>query len=201
MFTGIVTALGEIIAVAPGAVTRFEVRSPYDADSVEIGASIAHAGVCLTVVDKQRLNAGMTHAVEAVPETLGLTTLGGLRVGSRVNLERSLKAGEELGGHLVMGHVDGVGVVREIAPEGGSTRYTVEAPGALMPLIATKGSIAVDGVSLTVTHTGTQTFGVAIIPHTAQVTTISALKVGDKVNLEVDTVARYVARMLQMRGA
>jgi riboflavin synthase len=201
MFTGIVTAVGEITRVAPGGVTRFEVRSPYDPATVEIGASINHSGVCLTVIERRRDGAGMIHAVEAIPETLAKSTLGRWRVGSRVNLERALRAGDELGGHIVAGHVDGVGVVRAMTPEGDSMRVTVQAPDALMPLIAPKGSIAIDGVSLTVTDAAKDAFGVAIIPHTSLVTTLSSLRLGDMVNLEIDTVARYVARLLAARGA
>jgi riboflavin synthase len=199
MFTGIVTAIGEIARVAPGAVTRIEVRSPYDPASVDIGASISHAGVCLTVIERRREGAGMVHAVEAIPETLAHTNLGRWRIGARVNLERALKAGDELGGHIVSGHVDGVGVVRSMTPEGGSMRIRVDAPKTLAGLIAAKGSIAIDGVALTVTGVDAQSFEVAIIPHTAAHTTIGALKEGDRVNLEVDMLARYVARMIAAR--
>jgi riboflavin synthase len=201
MFTGIVTAIGEVMRVAPGGVTRLEIRSPYDPASVDIGASIMHSGVCLTVVDKQRDGAGMIHAAEAIPETLRLTTLGALRAGGRVNLERALKAGDEMGGHIVSGHIDAVGAIAAMLPEGGSMRIRVETPRALAPLIAAKGSIAIDGVSLTVTDADASSFEVAIIPHTAAHTTIGALKEGDRVNLEVDMLARYVARMLAARDA
>ena len=199
MFTGIVTAIGEITRVAPGGVTRFEVRSSYDPAGVEIGASICHAGVCLTVIERRREGAGMVHAVEAIPETLALTNLGRLRIGGRVNLERALKAGDEMGGHIVSGHVDGLGQVASMTPEGGSMRIRVRVPGALAALIAPKGSIAIDGVALTVTDVDAHSFEVAIIPHTAAHTTIGALKEGDAVNLEVDMLARYVARMLAAR--
>jgi riboflavin synthase len=180
-------------------VTRIEVRSPYDPDGVDIGASISHSGCCLTVVEKRREGAGMVHAVEAIPETLELTNLGLLRPGSRVNLERALKAGDELGGHIVSGHIDGVGRVRSMTPEGGSMRIRVDAPKTLVPLIATKGSICIDGVSLTVTDATAIGFEVAIIPHTAQHTTLGTLKEQDPVNLEVDMLARYLARMLAAR--
>jgi riboflavin synthase len=196
MFTGIVSAIGEIAKIEPGPVTRLAVRSPYDPAGVEIGASINHAGVCLTVVAKRADGAGMIHDVEMVPETLAKTTLGALKPGGKVNLERALKAGEELGGHLLSGHVDGAGQVRAIAAEGGSTRITIEAPAAMAPFIAGKGSVAIDGVSLTVASVDTNTFSVAIIPHTALVTTLGTLKVGDMVNLEIDMIARYVARLL-----
>jgi riboflavin synthase len=199
MFTGIITDVGEIVRVAPGAVTLLEVRSRYNPDGVDIGASISHSGVCLTVVAKRREGAGMVHSVEAAPETLMKTTLGQLRPGSRVNLERALKAGDELGGHIVAGHVDGTGTVRAMTPDGGSMRFTITLPKALVPLVAPKGSITVDGVSLTVTDADRDSFGVMIIPHTSLVTTLSSLKVGDMVNLEIDTVARYVARLLDAR--
>ena len=199
MFTGIITAIGEITRVTPGPVTRFEVRSPYAPAGVDIGASVAHAGVCLTIVETRADGAGMIHAVEAIPETLQLTNLGALREGSRVNLERALKAGDELGGHIVSGHIDGIGKVLSLTPDGGSTRIRVEVPKAFAPLIATKGSIAMDGVALTVTLADAASFEVAIIPHTSAHTTIGALRVGDVVNLEVDMLARYLARMLAAR--
>jgi riboflavin synthase len=201
MFTGIVSAIGEIARIEPGAVTRMAVRSPYDPAGVEIGASINHAGVCLTVVAKRADGAGMIHEVEMVPETLAKSTLGALRVGQQINLERALKAGEELGGHLLSGHVDGVGRVCALADEGGSKRLTVEAPQPLLAFIATKGSITIDGVSLTVASLeGSNAFSVALIPHTALVTTLGTLKVGDMVNLEIDMIARYVARLLGREG-
>lgn len=199
MFTGIVSAIGEVTAVKAGPVTRFEIASSYDPASVDIGASISHAGVCLTVVERRAGGAGMIHAVEAVPETLAKTNLGAWRVGAKINLERALRAGDELGGHIVAGHVDGVGRVRAITPDGGSIRIAVETPVALAPMIAEKGSITIDGVSLTVVNAGDDGFSVAIIPHTSLVTTLGALKVGDMVNLEIDLLARYVARLLDAR--
>lgn len=200
MFTGIVSAVGEIAKIDPGPVTRLAVRSPYDPTGVEIGASINHAGVCLTVVAKRSEGAGMIHDVEMVPETLAKTTLGALKVGGKINLERALKAGEELGGHLLSGHVDGVGQLSALADEGGSTRLTFTAPPALMDFIAGKGSIAIDGVSLTVASVEQGAFSVAIIPHTALVTTLGTLRLGDMVNLEIDMIARYVARLLGRGG-
>lgn len=201
MFTGIVSAIGEIAKIDPGPVTRLAVRSPYDPAGVEIGASINHAGVCLTVVAKRADGAGMIHDVEMVPETLAKTSLGALQVGSKLNLERALKAGEELGGHLLSGHVDGVGRLNAVTDEGGgSTRLSFTAPPALMPFIAGKGSIAIDGVSLTVASVEADTFSVAIIPHTALVTTLGTLRLGDVVNLEIDMIARYVARLLGREG-
>jgi riboflavin synthase len=200
MFTGIVSAVGEVRHVAPGAVTRLTIASPYDAAGVAIGASINHAGVCLTVVERRPEGAGMTHVVQAVPETLNRTTLGRLSAGDKINLERALKAGDELGGHLVSGHIDGVGEVRSIAGEGDSTRITIVPPVALLDYIAMKGSICIDGVSLTVASTEKDAFSVVIIPHTGLVTTLGALKSGDMVNLEIDTIARYVARLLGRGG-
>lgn len=200
MFTGIVSAVGEIAKIDPGPVTRLAVRSPYDPTGVEIGASINHAGVCLTVVAKRAEGAGMIHDVEMVPETLAKTTLGALKVGDKINLERALKAGEELGGHLLSGHVDGVGQLTAVTDEGGSTRLTFTAPEALMAFIAGKGSIAIDGVSLTVASVEHGSFSVAIIPHTALVTTLGTLKVGAMANLEIDMIARYVARLLGRGG-
>lgn len=200
MFTGIVSAIGEIAKIEPGPVTRLAVRSSYDAAGVDIGASINHAGVCLTVVAKRADGAGMIHDVEMVPETLAKTTLGALKPGGKINLERALKAGEELGGHLLSGHVDGVGRLTAITEEGGSLRLSVTPPPAMMNYIAAKGSIAIDGVSLTVASVEASAFSVAIIPHTALVTTLGALKVGDMVNLEIDMIARYVARLLGREG-
>lgn len=197
MFTGIVTAIGEVARIAPvNAVTRLEVRSSYDPTTVDIGASISHAGVCLTVTERRRASDGMIHIVEAIPETMQRTTLGKLRAGSMLNLERALKVGDELGGHIVSGHVDGVGAIRSIEQDGGSWRVLVQAPKPLMRYFAQKGSVAIDGVSLTITHVEKDAFGVAIIPHTMEVTTLGALAEGDDVNLEVDTVARYVERMM-----
>ena len=201
MFTGIVSALGEVVSVKTGGVTRFEIASPYDPAGVDIGASISHSGACLTVVERRANDAGMVHVVEAVPETLAKTNLGAWRAGSRINLERALRAGDELGGHLLAGHVDAVGVVGALTPDGGSTVITVEAPDTLMPLIAAKGSIAIDGVSLTVVAARETTFSVALIPHTSLVTTLGTLKVGDMVNLEADLLARYVARLLETRSS
>ncbi len=205
MFTGLISDVGEIVALrvreeASGPLTRFHVRSRYDPASVAIGASIAHSGVCLTVVEAEPAGQGMVHVVEAVPETLARSTLGAWAVGTRVNLERSLRAGDELGGHLVAGHVDAVGQVRAVTPEGGGRRIAIEAPEDLAPLIAFKGSVTVDGVSLTVAHAAGNTFEVAIIPHTGAVTTLGELRAGDRVNLEADTVARYVARLLAARA-
>jgi riboflavin synthase len=191
MFTGIVTDVGRIRAVRDtNRDRRFEIETGYDLSTVEIGASISHAGCCLTVVEK----GDGWFAVEVSNESLGLTTLGALRPGDVVNLERPTRVGDELGGHIVSGHVDGVGEVVSVTPEAGSHRISIRAPAPLHRFIARKGSIAVDGVSLTVNEVEGETFGVNIIPHTWDVTTLGRLKPGAKVNLEIDMLARYLAR-------
>ncbi|HXQ66900.1 MAG TPA: riboflavin synthase [Alphaproteobacteria bacterium] len=195
MFTGIITDLGRVRAVerAASGDTRFAFSTAYDTASLALGASVACSGACLTVVDKRP----GWFAVEASGETLARTTLGEWRIGRAVNLERSLLLGDELGGHLVSGHVDGVAELARLAPEGGSLRMTFEAPEALARLIAAKGSVAVDGVSLTVNEVGRTSFGVNIIDHTRKLTSLGEARVGDRVNLEIDLLARYVARLLE----
>jgi riboflavin synthase len=193
MFTGIVTDVGRVRAVAAAGDTRFEIETAYDVERIELGASISCAGVCLTVVSKQ---AGC-FAVTASAETLGLTTLGDWRAGSRVNLERALKVGDELGGHIVSGHIDGLATIVERRPDGDSVRLSFEVPERLAYYIAPKGSVALDGVSLTVNEVAGNRFGVNLIPHTLAVTTFGDAKVGDRVNLEIDVLARYMARMLE----
>lgn len=191
MFTGIVTDVGRIRAVRQtNRDLRIEVETGYDLDTIPIGASIAHAGCCLTVVDK---GPGW-FAVEVSGESLARTTLGSWREGAKVNLERPARAGDELGGHIVSGHVDGVGEVVSVEPDGGSHRVRIRAPQPLHRFIAPKGSIAVEGVSLTVNDVEGEIFGVNIIPHTWEVTTLGQLKPGDPVNLEIDMLARYLAR-------
>jgi riboflavin synthase len=194
--------LGRVVSLerAPGLV-RMCVESAYDAAGVELGASIAHAGCCLTVVEKEARAGGMSHVVEIAQESLDKTGLGALKVGDSVNLERSLKAGDELGGHIVSGHVDGLGQVQLVSQDGAGWRIRIKAPDDLAPLIAPKGSITVDGVSLTVNEVEGAVFGVLIIPHTWEVTTLSRLKQGELVNLEADILARYTARILSMRSA
>lgn len=201
MFTGLVSAIGDIVSVEAGETHRFRVRSPYPANGIELGASISHAGACLTAVAVEPDGVGAIHTVEVSPETLARTTLGSWQMGSKVNLERSLKMGDELGGHLVTGHIDGVGTVERVEREGEWTRIEIAMPGALAMFVAEKGSIAVDGVSLTVNAASARTFSVMIIPHTASVTTLGALKAGDAVNLEVDLMARYAARLAQFEKA
>lgn len=195
MFTGLVSDLGTVRAIVPaGTATdlRIEIATAWNTAAIEIGASVACSGCCLTVVEKGE---GWM-AFNASGETLSKTTLGRWRAGTRVNLERSLRVGDELGGHLVSGHVDGVGVAASATPEGGSVRWRFRPPPALLPFIAAKGSVAVDGVSLTVNDVDADGFGVNIIPHTAAVTGFGTLRPGDPVNLEVDMLARYVARIL-----
>jgi len=192
MFTGIITDLGRVRAVLPGADTAYEIATAYDTAGIAIGASIACSGVCLTAV----ASGPDWFRVEVSAETRARSTVGRWQVGTPVNLERSLRFGDELGGHLVAGHVDGVGRLVERRPEGGSVRMVFEAPEALAPGIAGKGSVAVDGISLTVNEVTATRFGVNIIPHTQAVTTLGGLQPGDPVNLEIDLIARYVARLM-----
>lgn len=191
MFTGIVTDIGRVRRVEQTARDRrYEIETAWNTAGIDIGASISHAGCCLTVTGK---GPGW-FAVEVSGETLSKTTLGDWTEGQRVNLERAARLGDELGGHIVSGHVDGRGRVVAIEPEGGSHRVHIEAPAPLHRYIAPKGSITVDGVSLTVNAVEDHRFELNIIPHTWEVTTLGALKVGDPVNLEIDMLARYLAR-------
>jgi riboflavin synthase len=191
MFTGIVTDIGRVRSVRQTERDRrYEIETAWDTTGIDLGASISHAGCCLTVTEK---GPGW-FAVEVSGETLSKTTLGDWREGHRVNLERAAKLGDELGGHIVSGHVDGLGRVVSVTPEGGSHRIDIEAPAPLHRYIAAKGSITVDGVSLTVNAVEGQVFGLNIIPHTWQATTLGGLKAGDAVNLEIDMLARYLAR-------
>jgi riboflavin synthase len=200
MFTGIVTGLGEVREIAPlgqGHDMRLVIAAPWpDTEAIAVGASIACSGCCLTAVEL----GPWRFAVEVSAETLAHTTLGRWGVGSRLNLERSLRLGDELGGHIVSGHVDGVGELVSSAPENGSTRLVFRIPPALARFVASKGSVAVDGVSLTVSEVGPDRFGVNIIPHTREVTTLGLLRPGDPVNIEIDMLARYVARLAETRG-
>jgi riboflavin synthase len=191
MFTGIVTDIGRVRKVQQTARDRrYEVETVWDTSGIDLGASISHAGCCLTVTEK---GPGW-FAVEVSGETLSKTNLGDWTEGHRVNLERAAKLGDELGGHIVSGHVDGLGKVVSITPEGGSHRIEIEAPAPLHRFIAPKGSITVDGVSLTVNAVEGRVFGLNIIPHTWEATTLGGLKAGDAVNLEIDMLARYLAR-------
>jgi riboflavin synthase len=197
MFTGIVTGLGEVREVVPlggGQDMRLVIGVPpgwADMATIPLGASIACSGCCLTAVE---LGADW-FAVTVSAESLSKTTLGSWRAGSRINLERPLKVGDELGGHIVSGHVDGLGEVLSATAEQGSTRWRFRVPPAIARFIAPKGSVAIDGVSLTVNEVEGDVFGVNIIPHTAAVTSFGLLKPGERVNIEIDTVARYVARL------
>jgi len=191
MFTGIITSIGEVVAIdRHDGGARFEVRTDYDLSTVDIGASIAHSGCCLTVVEKKNDR----YFVDLSNETLSLTTLDAWRVGDRVNLERALKVGDELGGHIVSGHVDGVGELIGLSQDGDAYRLKIRVPAPLHRYIAHKGSIALDGISLTVNEVEDDVFGVAIIPHTWTHTTLSDRRAGDKLNLEIDLMARYAAR-------
>ncbi|WP_386680738.1 riboflavin synthase [Loktanella sp. R86503] len=194
MFTGIVTDMGRILELEQRGDLRARIGTGYDVDSIDIGASIACEGVCLTVVALGRTPQNWFD-VEISAETVGATNVGAWTVGQALNLERALKVGDELGGHIVSGHVDGVAEVVGVQDEGDSTRFTFRAPQAFARFIAPKGSIALNGTSLTVNAVDGRDFGVNIIPHTKAVTTWGATKVGDAINLEVDTMARYVARL------
>jgi riboflavin synthase len=198
MFTGIVTDVGEVLKVerlADG-LSRFAVGCAYDGGSIAIGSSIACAGICLTVVATGDNRGRTTFDVEAAAETLAMTTAARWQPGTRINLERSLKIGDELGGHLVTGHVDGIAelIAREVLPD--MARLAVRVPPALSRFIAPKGSVALDGVSLTVNAVERDTLSTLIIPHTLQVTTFGTARKGDALNLEVDLMARYAARLM-----
>ncbi|HEX7076457.1 MAG TPA: riboflavin synthase [Hyphomicrobiaceae bacterium] len=196
MFTGIVTDIGEIAARDGG---RFSIRSSYAADSIKLGASIACDGCCLTVTAVEPAGQGSVFSVDTSNETRSKTTIESWQPGRRINLERSLAAGDELGGHIVTGHVDGVARIVDIQPDGESRRFTFEAPEHLALYIAPKGSVALDGTSLTVNEVAGNRFGVNLIPHTLTVTTWGAKTAGHLVNLEIDLFARYVARLLEFR--
>ena len=205
MFTGLVSDVGRVTSVEDvNGLRRVRVEGVYPASAIQMGASIQHSGVCLTVVEFGERTGGAWWVVEAIPETLARTTLGQWQVGSRVNLELSLKLGDELGGHLVYGHVDGLGQLAEIRQVGESRVLRISIPEQLSKFFAEKGSVTIDGVSLTVSAVsaakGDAWFEVSLIPHTLSVTTLGGLKAGDKVNLEVDMLARYVARMLEWRA-
>jgi riboflavin synthase len=193
MFTGIITDIGRIRALVPGGDTRLDIETSYPLGEIDLGASIACSGVCLTVVDK-----GDTwFAVQVSAETLSRSTLGAWQVGSRINLERALRLGDEMGGHIVSGHVDGIGRVLSRRPEGDSLRFVIEVPVALARFIAPKGSVAIDGVSLTVNEVEGATFGVNIIQHTQERTSFGTAAPGQAVNIEIDMLARYVARLAE----
>ena len=197
MFTGIVTDIGEVIAMQPAGegLHRLKIACGYDRASITDGASIACSGVCLTVVGAGEENDRTWFAADAAAETLKVTTVGRWRTGTKINLERALKHGDELGGHMVSGHVDGLAEVLSREDGSDSAQFILRAPGALSRFIATKGSVTLDGVSLTVNTVQGDDFSVLIIPHTLKVTTLGLLQAGDAVNLEVDMLARYAARL------
>jgi len=195
MFTGIISDVGLIAAVEQcNAGRRLIVETRYDPDTIDLGASIACAGVCLTVVDRGKDSTGNWFAVEAWEEALRLTSIDQWKPGTRVNLERAMKAGDEYGGHMVSGHIDGIATIASVSNEGEARRFTLDAPAQLAPLIAPKGSLALDGTSLTVNHVEGLRFDVLLIRHSLAVTTWAERKTGDGVNLEVDMLARYVER-------
>ncbi|MDE0211286.1 MAG: riboflavin synthase [Boseongicola sp. SB0673_bin_14] len=194
MFTGIVTDIGEILSVERAGVLDVRIGTSYEASSLEIGASVACDGACLTVTDVGH-DTRAWFAVQASEETLSKTNLSQWGPGRRINLERALKVGDEIGGHIVSGHVDGIAVVGDVREEGDSTRMVLVAPDELARFIAPKGSVALNGTSLTVNEVDGPSFGINLIPHTKAVTTWGEAKSGDNVNLEIDTLARYVARL------
>ena len=200
MFTGIVTDVGEVVSIAPrGELRRLRIACSYESDSIALGASIACSGVCLTVVAVAREGARTIFEVDAAAETLAVTTVGAWVEGTRLNLERALKIGDELGGHIVTGHVDGVARIISRDDFDDMSRFWIEAPQDLSRFIAKKGSVALDGVSLTVNEVDGDRFSVLLIPHTLAVTTLGARRAGDALNIEVDLMARYAARLSEVR--
>jgi riboflavin synthase len=194
LFTGIISDIGELVRRDGG---RYTIRASYAAASIDIGASIACSGCCLTVVSKNQTATGVTFDVDVSNETLSKTTLGRWQPGQSINLERALKVGDELGGHSVTGHIDGLATVTSMTTDGDSRRFEFEAPAALSRFIAAKGSVALDGTSLTVNSVAGHSFCVNLIPHTLTVTTWGRTKPGDQINLEIDLIARYVARLME----
>lgn len=196
MFTGIIKTMGTVVNVDNDrGDPRFYIQSDLNMDKIAIGASVCHAGCCLTVIEKK----DDIFAVDVSAETLSKTTLGQWTQGTKINLEPSLKVGDELGGHIVSGHVDGVAKIISITPEGDSHRLVIEAPQELAKFIAPKGSVALDGISLTVNAVNDNQFGINIIPHTWDVTTLGKKKVGDYLNIEIDLMARYAARLIEYK--
>ena len=206
MFTGLVSAIGTVVSVAgAGDLRRITIQASYDPATITLGASIACAGPCLTAVSVEPVEEGCVFAVDAAAETLARTTVGSWTPGTRINLERSLKVGDELGGHLVTGHVDGLAEIVERTTVtadawGASERFTLRAPSAVKKFIAEKGSVCLDGTSLTVNAVQDDLFSVLLIPHTLQVTTWGERRAGDRLNLEVDLIARYAARLAEARA-
>lgn len=211
MFTGIISDVGEIVSVEEfqGTLRRLRIHSHYDPATIQLGASIACGGPCLTVVAFGELPDGAWFEVDAAAETLALTTVGDWRVGTRVNLERALKIGDELGGHIVTGHIDGIAQLEardEVTAQEGESwgqtaRFTLRAPRDLAAFIAAKGSVTLDGTSLTVNTVDGDLFSVLLIPHTLDITTWGGRRAGDRINIEVDLMARYAARLAEARAA
>ena len=198
MFTGIVTDVGEVLGVEKRGDTRFTIATRYAPENIAVGTSIACAGCCLTAIAMGRLQDGRgTFLVEASAETLKVTSLKHWKVGTRINLERALKMGDELGGHIVSGHVDGQGEILSVTPKGDSLRFRFRVPRDIARFIAQKGSVTLDGTSLTVNEVEGEVFGVNIIPHTQAMTTWGTAKPGDTVNIEIDMLARYLARLAE----
>ncbi|MBL6767075.1 MAG: riboflavin synthase [Candidatus Micropelagos sp.] len=197
MFTGIISDVGTILEVTQMGDTRYVIETSYDTKGIDIGASIACSGVCLTVIEKME-TPSPRFAVEASAETLNVTTAKKWAVGTKLNLERALKMGDELGGHIVSGHVDGIAEIKSIEPDGDSLRFVFAAPEELAMFIASKGSVTLDGTSLTVNEVRGNNFGVNMIPHTQAVTTWGQSKSGDLINIEIDVLARYVARLKEV---
>ena len=198
MFTGIVTAIGRISRIDhnKGGDARFYIDTPWDCQSIALGASIACSGCCLTLVEAE----GQGFAVDVSLETIAVTTLNTWEVGTEINLERALSMGDELGGHIVSGHVDGLGEIIDITRDGDGHRVVIDAPSDLAHLIAPKGSVTLEGISLTVNEVDGRRFGIMVIPHTWDNTTLKHRQPGDKINLEADMLARYVARILNYGG-
>lgn len=196
MFTGIVNDIGEVVARDGG---QFSIRTHFPAERLDIGGSMACDGCCLTMTSARPQDGGSVFTVDVSNETRGKTTLGNWEPGRKINLEQALRLGQELGGHLVTGHVDGLARIVDIVPDGESKRFSFEVPEHLAPYIAPKGSVALDGVSLTVNEVSDTRFGVNLIPHSLTVTTWGAKTPGQLVNLEVDLFARYIARLLEFR--
>lgn len=201
MFTGIISDIGTIIKadLAPGSDALFEIESHYDVASLAMGASVSHQGVCLTLIGFHATPTGSQWRVQVSKESLDLTTASAWRVGTQLNLERALKMGDELGGHMVSGHVDGIGEIVAIARENESHRVSIRVPASLAKYVSPKGSIAIDGISLTVNEVDGEVFGINVIPHTWDVTTLGQIKIGTPINLEADQMARYVDRILSYR--
>ena len=197
MFTGIISDVGTILEVTQMGDTRYVIETSYDTKGIDIGAQIACSGVCLTVIEKME-TPSPRFAVEASAETLNVTTAKKWAVGTKLNLERALKMGDELGGHIVSGHVDGIAEIKSIEPDGDSLRFVFAAPEELAMFIASKGSVTLDGTSLTVNEVRGNNFGVNMIPHTQAVTTWGQSKSGDLINIEIDVLARYVARLKEV---